>query len=122
MTSSSVKSGREEKSSRWLEIQQGIDARNQQIGVALLSARLAAKKSLRECAQQINTSHVRYSRIEAGATAITVAELEIIVRFLSIPAINVWPQDPANRTKPKFRIQAKPGERFYVLVEVVGLE
>lgn len=122
MTGSDGRRGREGKSSRWLEIQQGIDARNEQIGAALLSARLAAKKSLRECAQQINTSHVRYSRIEAGVTAISVAELEIIVRFLSIPAINVWPQDASNRTKPRFRIEAKPGERFYVLIDVARLE
>lgn len=122
MTGSGGRRGREGKSKQWLQIQQGIDTRNEQIGADLLAARLAAKKSLRECAQQINTSHVRYSRIEAGVTAITVAELEIIVRFLSIPAINVWPQDPANRTRPKFRIQAKPGERFYVLVEVARPE
>ena len=108
------------KSRQWSEIQEGMDARDKRIGETLLAARVAARKSLRECAQQINSSHTRYSRIEAGKVGITVAELEIIVRFLGIPAINIWPQDDANRTRPKFRIQAKPGERFYVLVEVTS--
>lgn len=45
-----------------------LDARNQEIGQRLLTAREQQRRSVRECASLLGTSRRRYAAIERGET------------------------------------------------------
>jgi transcriptional regulator with XRE-family HTH domain len=65
--------------------------RNRELGRILQEARQQKDLSLAACADQIGTTQERYAALEAGEAPIGAAELEVLVRFLGIPARQVWP-------------------------------
>jgi transcriptional regulator with XRE-family HTH domain len=92
-------------------------ARNREIGRALLKARQSAKKSMRECAEHVGTSRQRYAGFETGKVFIGAVELESLMRYLRMPAHEVWSQDMLEGVRDVV-VAATPGEMLRILVNV----
>jgi predicted transcriptional regulator len=94
--------------------------RNQEISQILARARQEQERSVTECAGVLGTSRRRYRAIEAGAVAVTAAELEVLMRYLHVPAQAVWRDLSASVPARHVVVQAQPGETVQLVVEVQG--
>jgi hypothetical protein len=96
-----------------------LQARSKEIGRALAAARRRAKRGIQECADHIGTSWQRYRKIEEGTVYIGAVELEALVRYLDIPAYEVWPEELLSRhTEPVVIVRAEPGRRVQIVVDI----
>ena len=67
-----------------------ITIRTKKLGVLLQDGRLAANKSILECAQAINVTPDVYQAFENGDTAPTLPEVELLAFYLDIPLDHFW--------------------------------
>ncbi|MBM7842180.1 helix-turn-helix domain-containing protein [Herpetosiphon giganteus] len=96
--------------------------RNTEIGRILSLARQTQKRTVSECAQHISTSRRRYTAIEKGAAAINVPELEALMQFLGVPVSAIWKNSDDIVDHRHVTVQASPGERIQVIVEIKEAE
>src|SRR6266508_2708034 len=64
--------------------------RNREIGAILAHARQRQQRTITECAAVLATSRRRYRAIERGDIGVEVAELEVLLPYLGIPAQVIW--------------------------------
>lgn len=92
--------------------------RNKEIGSILATARAREHRTVTDCAAAMATTRRRYSAIERGEAAISVAELEAVMRFLGVSAAEMWAELARDTLTRKVVIQAKPGEQVQLVVEI----
>ena len=78
-----------------------ITIRSKKIGVLLRGARLAAGKSLEECAQAISTSNLTLEAYERGETSPALPELEALAYYLKTPLAHFWGREITPSSKPE---------------------
>jgi hypothetical protein len=89
--------------------------RNREIGAILAHARQRQQRTITECAAVLATSRRRYRAIERGDIGVEVAELEVLLPYLGIPAQVIWGSlEPGVAPQQVIRIRA--GE----VLQVVG--
>jgi transcriptional regulator with XRE-family HTH domain len=64
------------------------------IGAQLQDARLAAKKSIEECAQALSLEADAYVLVETGERPISLPELETLAFLLDVPLEHFWERQP----------------------------
>jgi len=99
-----------------------IQERNKEIGQILLEARTERDISVTTCAKLIGTSRRRYNAMEQGEAMIGVAELEILMTFLEVPASKIWSTVDSLASSRKISLQAIPGETVHIVVGVRKVE
>jgi transcriptional regulator with XRE-family HTH domain len=67
-----------------------ITLRSKKLGVLLQDARLAAGKSVEECAQAIGVSVSIFEAYEYGESSPSLPELEVLAYFLGVPLDHFW--------------------------------
>jgi transcriptional regulator with XRE-family HTH domain len=97
-----------------------LQQRNQEIALFLAQARKLQHRSVTECAERLATSRRRYSAIERGEAAVSVAELELLMDYLEIPAHMLWKGADSQAEVQHVVVQAAPGKIVQVVVEVQG--
>lgn len=92
--------------------------RNKELGQVLKRAREIAGVLQRDCANMIGTYRQRYAAIERGEEGVDASELEVLVRYLSIPGYMVWPreQDDGGRAERLVYVQHQEGEVVHIMV------
>ncbi len=95
-----------------------IQERNQEIGIVLREAREQKNIPITTCANLVGTSRRRYVAMEEGKAIIGVAELEVLIEFLEISSHKVWPGKDALDAPRKFTLEALPGEKLQIVVDV----
>lgn len=94
--------------------------RNREIGVILAQARQRENRTVTECAAAVSTTRRRYAMIERGEAAVSAAELEALMRFLSVPAHLIWREFVPITQPRQVVVQAQPGELVQFVVQVQG--
>ena len=92
--------------------------RNREIGEILAASRAREQRTVTDCAAAVATTRRRYSAIERGEAAISAAELEAVMRFLQVPATEMWVGLAWESQARQVVIQAKPGEQVQLVVEI----
>jgi len=95
-----------------------FDQRNREIGEILSAARHRQQRTVTECAAVVQTTRRRYSMIERGEAAISAAELEAVMRFLNISAVEMWQELWTSTIPAPVIIKARPGGVLQLVVEV----
>lgn len=67
-----------------------IDLRTKRMGILIQDARMADRRTVRECAEAIGVSETIFSNYESGEAAPTLPELEALAYFLGIPLDHFW--------------------------------
>lgn len=67
-----------------------ITLRTKKLGVLLQDARLAAGKSVEECAQTIGVSVAVFEAYEYGESSPSLPELEVLAYYLNVPLDHFW--------------------------------
>lgn len=67
-----------------------ITLRTRKLGVLLLDARLATRRSLNECAEAVGVSPETFTSFENGQTAPSLPQLEALAYFLDLPLEHFW--------------------------------
>lgn len=101
-------------------IEDRLHQRNREIGRTLEQNRKQRQRSVTECATLLATSRRRYSAIEQGATAVSAAELEVLIEYLNIPRQTFWLDNYPQVGTQNVVVQASPGKTVQVVVEVQG--
>jgi len=96
----------------------GLVDRNRELGRVLQDARRAKNVSVTRCAQLVGTSRRRYLAMERGEAIIGVAEFEVLLAFLEIPAQQIWGMQPDEGAMHHVRVRATPGETIQIVVDV----
>jgi transcriptional regulator with XRE-family HTH domain len=95
-----------------------ILTRNREIGLILREARTQKDITVTICAKLIGTSRRRYIAMEQGVAIIGVAELEILMAFLEIPAEKVWHGKDTPVVSRQIVLEALPGQTLQILVDI----
>jgi hypothetical protein len=98
------------------DISAKIQQRNQEIGKILREARGRKLIPVTKCADLIATSRRRYTAMENGEVAIGIAELEILMDYLEVPAHEIWDEVKDDEDSPHLIVQARPGETVEIRV------
>ena len=69
---------------------QAVTIRAKKLGVLIRDARLAAGKSVKECAQAIGVSTGMFSAYERGTKSPSLPELEVLAYFLNVHLSHFW--------------------------------
>jgi len=87
-----------------MDIQTRTAIRMKKLGVLIRDARLAARKSIAECAKAIGVGTSTFRSYEEGRKSPSLPELEILVYFLDLPIDHFWGNeaisDDASPTEP----------------------
>lgn len=98
-----------------------LQARNQELGVLLVTARQQQGRTIAECAALIATSRRRYAAMERGTAPIHAAELECLLEYLEIDPHNVW-----HALTPfvgrRVVITSQPGEAVHIVFQPTEVE
>ena len=78
-----------------------ITIRAKKVGVLLRGARLAAGKSLEQCAQVIGASSSTLEAYERGEASPALPELEALAYYLKTPLAHFWGREIASASKPE---------------------
>ena len=78
-----------------------ITIRAKKVGVLLRGARLAAGKSLEECAQAIGAAGSTLEAYERGEASPALPELEALAYYLKTPLAHFWGREIASASKPE---------------------
>lgn len=73
-----------------MDIQTQITIRTKKLGVLMRDARLAARRSLKECADAIGVRSGLLRAYEEGRRAPSLPELEVLVYYLKLPLSHFW--------------------------------
>lgn len=75
-----------------------LKQRNREIGAILAKARLLQRRTVTECAELLKTSRRRYNAMERGEVGISIAETELLLQYLDVPALYISPKIFASGT------------------------
>lgn len=67
-----------------------ITLRTRKLGVLILDARLATRRSVKECAEALGVSPETFTSYENGETAPSLPQLEALAYFLDLPLEHFW--------------------------------
>jgi len=95
-----------------------ILTRNREIGRIMREARTQKDITVTTCAKLIGTSRRRYISMEQGVAMIGVAELEILMAFLEVPAEKVWHGKDTPVVSRQIVLEAIPGQILQILVDI----
>jgi transcriptional regulator with XRE-family HTH domain len=73
-----------------MDIQAQITIRKKKLGILIRDARLAARRTTKECAAAINVSNSAFVAYEEGRKAPSLPELETLVYYLDLPINHFW--------------------------------
>ncbi|HVN16214.1 MAG TPA: helix-turn-helix transcriptional regulator [Anaerolineales bacterium] len=76
-----------------MDIRTQITIRTKKLGVLIRDARLAARRSPRECAEAIGIKSSMLKAYEEGRRAPSLPELEVLVYYLKLPIRHFWGHD-----------------------------
>ena len=71
-------------------MQAQITLRTKKLGILIRDARLASRRSTKECAEAINVTSGVFKAFEEGRKAPSLPELETLVYFLELPIDHFW--------------------------------
>jgi len=83
-----------------MDIQTRTAIRMKKLGVLIRDARLAARKSIAECAEAIGVGTGTFRAYEAGRKSPSLPELEILVYFLDLPIDHFWGNEAISDDAP----------------------
>lgn len=72
-----------------------LDVRTKMIGVLLRAARLKARRTLKECADQLGCTPHIVSQYEYGRRGISLPELELLAALFDLPVNHLWEEELA---------------------------
>lgn len=73
-----------------MDTQAQITIRKKKLGILIRDARLAARRTTKECATALNVSNGAFVAYEEGRKAPSLPELETLVYFLELPLNHFW--------------------------------
>jgi len=73
-----------------MDMQAQITIRTKKLGILIRDARLASRRSTRECAAAINVTNSVFNAYEEGRRAPSLPELEALVYYLELPINHFW--------------------------------
>ncbi|MGE5222769.1 MAG: helix-turn-helix domain-containing protein [Omnitrophica WOR_2 bacterium] len=98
-----------------------ITIRSRKLGVLIRDARIAAGKSIEDCARSIGISPEQFQDYEFGEKSPSLPELEILAYSLNMPVDHFWGNatvsQAGNRTKP-----LDPGKLLKLRQKMVGVQ
>ncbi len=83
-----------------MSIQSQIVLRTKKLGVLLRDARLAARKSLDECASAVGVTRGVFGSYEQGRKSPSLPEIEVLTFFLGLPINHFWGRDAISDDAP----------------------
>lgn len=82
-----------------------ITLRMHKLGVLLLDARIATRRSIEECATAIGVSVEIYKSFEAGEAAPSLPQLESLAFFLDLPIEHFWGNEALSESQTNASLQ-----------------
>ena len=73
-----------------MDIQAQITLRMKKLGILIRDARMASRRSIKECATAINVTSGVFKAYEEGRKAPSLPELETLVYYLELPIDHFW--------------------------------
>jgi transcriptional regulator with XRE-family HTH domain len=73
-----------------MDMQAQITIRKKKLGILIRDARLASRRSSKECAAAINVTNGIFKAYEEGRKAPSLPELETLVYYLELPIYHFW--------------------------------
>ena len=70
-----------------------ITIRSKKLGVLIRDARMAARRSIKECAEAIGMKSGAFRAYEEGRKALSLPELETLVYYLDLPIDHFWSRE-----------------------------
>lgn len=84
-----------------MDIKSQITIRSKKLGVLIRDARIAARRTLKECADAVGVKSGIFRAYEEGRRAPSLPELEALVYFLDLPIDHFWGRETkSNRPLP----------------------
>jgi transcriptional regulator with XRE-family HTH domain len=78
-----------------------ITIRTKKLGVLIRDARLAARRSVQECAEALGTRPGIFRAYEEGTRAPSLPELETLVYYLDLPMEHFWSKEIKSSSTPR---------------------
>ena len=78
-----------------------ITIRTKKLGVLIRDARLAARRSIQECAEALGIRKSIFRAYEEGLQAPSLPELETLVYFLELPMEHFWSKEAISGSAPR---------------------
>ena len=75
-----------------------ITIRTKKLGVLIRDARLAARRSVQECAEAIGIRKSIFRAYEEGSRSPSLPELEVLVYYLDLPIDHFWNKEARSET------------------------
>lgn len=79
-----------------------ITIRTKKLGVLIRDARLAARRSIPECAEALGIKPGLFRSYEAGTKAASLPELETLVYYLDLPLKHFWSKEIKSANTPRY--------------------
>jgi len=76
-----------------MDINSQITIRTKKLGVLIRDARLAERRSVKECAEAMGIKPALFRAYEEGRRAPSLPELEVLVYYLKLPISHFWGQE-----------------------------
>src|SRR5512138_191852 len=78
-----------------------ITIRTKKLGVLIRDARLAARRSVQECAEALGVKQSTFRAYEEGSKAPSLPELETLVYYLDLPMEHFWSKETKAGNTPR---------------------
>ena len=78
-----------------------ITIRTKKLGVLIRDARLAARRTVQECAEALGIRKSVFRAFEEGTKAPSLPELEILVYYLDLPMEHFWSKETRSGSSPR---------------------
>jgi transcriptional regulator with XRE-family HTH domain len=78
-----------------------ITIRTKKLGVLIRDARIAARRSIQECAEALGIKPSTFRAYEEGARAPSLPELETLVYYLDLPMEHFWSKEIKSASAPR---------------------
>jgi transcriptional regulator with XRE-family HTH domain len=69
-----------------------LQIRNKKLGLLILDARKALRRSVEECAEAVGVSPEQFQDFEKGGSAPSLPQLELLAQYLNVPIDHFWGQ------------------------------
>jgi transcriptional regulator with XRE-family HTH domain len=84
-----------------MDMQAQITIRTKKLGILIRDARLASRRTTRECAAAINVTNGVFIAYEEGRRAPSLPELETLVYYLELPINHFWSNETLSSAPPR---------------------
>lgn len=78
-----------------------ITIRTKKLGVLIRDARLAARRTIQECAEALNIRKSQFRSYEEGLRSPSLPELETLVYYLDLPIEHFWSKETKSGRAPR---------------------